>query len=95
MLGDWTGWLRTAGAVVGTELVCLITVAEGRTLSRTILDNDHHPVHSSFNKQRSIFSCRLLSLSCSTDRLRRSFVPRAIQLYNSTQKGRGEMDFSA
>src|SRR4029434_4092943 len=98
MLGDWTGWLRTAGAVVGTKLECLTTMAERRTLSRwlTILDNDHHPLHRTLNRQRSIFSCRLLSLSYSTDRLRKSFVPRAIQLFNATQKGRGrEMDFSA
>src|SRR4029434_4452231 len=69
-----------------------------RTLSRllTILDNDHHPLHSTINGQMSIFSGRLLSLSCSSDRLRKSFVPRAIQLYNAMQKGRGrEMDFSA
>src|SRR4029434_2142808 len=34
-------------AVVGTELDCLTTVAERRTLSRllTILDNVHHPLH--------------------------------------------------
>ena len=57
---------------------------------------DHYPLHSTLNGQRSIFSGRLLSLSCSSDRLRKSFVPRAIQLYNATQKGRGrEMDFSA
>ena len=79
------------GAVVGTELDCLTTVAESRTLSRllTILDNVHHPLHTTLYGQRSIFSGRLLSLSCSTDRLRRSFVPRAIQLYNTTQKARG------
>src|SRR4029434_7834747 len=82
---------RKVGAVVGTELECLTTVAERRTLSRllSILDNDHHPLHSTFNRQKSIFSYRLRSLSCSTDRLRRSFVLKAIQLYNSTQKGRG------
>src|SRR4029434_4607956 len=87
--------VRRAGAVVGTELDCLTTVAERRTLSRllTILDNVHH---STLNRQKSIFSGRLLSLSCSSDRLRKSFVPRAIQLHNATQKGRGrEMDFSA
>ena len=90
--------VRRAGAVVGMELDCLTSVAEKRTLSRllTILDNDHHPLHSTINGQRSIFSGRLLSLSCSSDRLRKSFVPRAIQLFNATQKGRGrEMDFSA
>ena len=90
--------VRRAGAVVGTELDCLTTVAERRTLSRllTILDNVHHPLHSTVNRQKSIFSGRLLSLSCSSDRLRKSFVPRAIQLFNAAQKGRGrEMDFSA
>ena len=89
--------VRKAGAVVGTELDCLTTVAERRTLSRllTLLDNDH-PLHRTLNRQRSTFSGRLLSLSCSSDRLRKSFVPRAIQLFNATQKGRGrEMDFSA
>src|SRR4029434_3622621 len=90
--------VRKAGAVVGMELDCLTSVAEKRTLSRllTILDNDHHPLNSTLNGQRSIFSGRLLSLSCSSDTLRKSFVPKAIQLYNATQKGRGrEMDFSA
>src|SRR4029434_10426258 len=84
------------GAVVGIELECLRTVAERRTLSRllTILDNVYNPLHSTLNRQKSIFSGRLLSLSCSSDRLRKSFVPRAIQLYNATQNGR-EMDFSA
>ena len=40
--------VRKVEAVVGTELDCLTTVAEGRTLSRllTILDNVHHPLHS-------------------------------------------------
>src|SRR4029434_9610511 len=57
--------VRRAGAVVGTELDCLTSVTEKRTLSRllTILDNDHHPLHRTFNRQRSIFSGRLLSLS--------------------------------
>lgn len=58
-----------------------------------IMDNDRHPLYSTFIKQRSMFSGRFLSLSCSTDRLRRSFVPRAIQLFNTTQRGRREMDF--
>ena len=83
--------VRKAGAVVGSELDCLTTVAESRTLCRlrTILDNVHHPLHRTLIGQRSIFSGRLLSLSCASDRLRRSFVPRAIQLYNAWQKRRG------
>ena len=77
--------VKKARAVVGTELDCLTTVAERRTLSRllTILDNDPHQLHSTLNRQRSTFSGRLLSLSCSSDRLRKSFVPRAIQLFNA------------
>ena len=50
--------VRKAGAVVGTELDCLTTVAESRTLSRllTILDNVHHPLHTTLNRQRSILT---------------------------------------
>src|SRR4029434_10773142 len=86
--------VRTARALVCEELDCLTSVAKKRTLSSllTILDNGHHPLHSTLNGQRSIFSGRLLSLSCSSDRLRKSFVPSAIQLYIATQRGR-EMDF--
>ena len=90
--------VRKAGAVAGTELDSLITVAERRTLSRllTILDNVHHPLHRTLDSQRSIFSDRLRSLACSSDRLRKSFVPRAIQLFNATHKERrSEMDFTA
>src|SRR4029434_9181888 len=46
--------VRRAGAVVGTELDSLTTVADRRTLSSllTILDNVHHPLHSTLNRQR-------------------------------------------
>ncbi|KAL2098435.1 hypothetical protein ACEWY4_007642 [Coilia grayii] len=89
--------VRKAGSVVGMELESLTTIAERRTLSRlhSILDNDRHPLHTIIINQRSLISDRLRSLSCRTDRLRRSFVPRAIQLYNSTQKELSIMDWSA
>src|SRR4029434_7869872 len=47
--------VRRAGAVVGMELDCLTSVAEKRTLSRllTILDNDHHPLHSTLNGRQA------------------------------------------
>ena len=81
---------------MGMELESLTTIAERRTLSRlhSILD-DRHPLHTIIINQRSLISDRLRSLSCRTDRLRRSFVPRAIQLYNSTQKELSIMDWSA
>ena len=79
--------VRRAGSVVGTELDSLVTVAERRTLDKllSILDNAHHPLHNTFIRQRSVFSGRLLSQSCSTNRLKNSFVPLAIRLYNSSQ----------
>lgn len=85
--------VKKAGAVVGIELESLTSIAEKRTSRRmlAIMDNDRHPLHSTFNKQRSMFSGRLLSFTCSTDRLRRSFVP-VPQLFNATQGGRGGMD---
>ncbi|TNN57721.1 hypothetical protein EYF80_032089 [Liparis tanakae] len=72
-------------------LASVASVADIRTLRRllTILDNDHHPLRRTLTGQRSTFSGRLLSLSCSSDRLRKSFVPRAIQLFNTSQKGGG------
>lgn len=78
------------------ELETLTTAAEKRTLSKmlTIMHNDHHPLHNTFTQKRSTFSGRLLSLSCSTDRLSRSFVPRAIQLFNTAQKRRCETDLT-
>ncbi len=80
--------MRKAGSVVGTELEAITTTAEKRTLSRfdSIMDNYSHPLHPFFDNQRSLFSYRFRAISCRTDRLQRSFVPRAIQLFNTTQK---------
>ncbi|KAI4880858.1 hypothetical protein NFI96_024792 [Prochilodus magdalenae] len=79
--------VRKAGSVLGLELESLTPLAERRALSKLlhIMDNVHHPLHSTIIRQRSSFSGRLLSQSCSTDRLRKSFVPQAIRLFNSSQ----------
>ncbi|KAI4901901.1 hypothetical protein NFI96_022255 [Prochilodus magdalenae] len=79
--------VRKAGSVLGLELESLTPLAERRALSKllNIMDNVHHPLHSTIIRQRSSFSGRLLSQSCSTDRLRKSFVPQAIRLFNSSQ----------
>ncbi|KAI4890783.1 hypothetical protein NFI96_007798 [Prochilodus magdalenae] len=82
--------VRRAGSVVGVELDSVVKVAERRSLHKLlcIMDDDGHPLHTIIMDRRSKFSGRLLSQSCSTDRLRRSFVPRAIRLFNSSQQGR-------
>ncbi|XP_065809417.1 uncharacterized protein [Labrus bergylta] len=48
--------VRKAGSVVDAELDSLVTVAERRTLNRTlsIMDNTHHPLHSTFTRQRRV-----------------------------------------
>ncbi|KAK3519465.1 hypothetical protein QTP70_030629 [Hemibagrus guttatus] len=85
---------KRAGSVVGVELDSLKQVVERRTLNKmlSIMANPDHPLHMVFCKQRSVFSGRLLSQSCSTDRLRKSFVPRAIQLFNTSQQGHRNVD---
>ncbi|KAI4874531.1 hypothetical protein NFI96_008029 [Prochilodus magdalenae] len=72
------------------ELESLTPLAERRALNKllNIMDNVHHPLHTTIIRQRSSFSGRLLSQSCSTDRLRKSFVPQAIRLFNSSQYSR-------
>jgi len=76
--------VRRAGSVVGSELDSLAIVAEKRTLDKllSILDNANHPMYNTFIGQRSVFSGRLLSQPSSTNRLKNSFVPLAIRLYN-------------
>ena len=78
--------IKKAGSVVGTELECVTSVADKRTLSKllTIMDNGNHPLYSTITQQKSLISWRLRSLTCKTDRLNKSFVPRAIRLYNQS-----------
>ncbi|XP_076853506.1 uncharacterized protein LOC143508753 [Brachyhypopomus gauderio] len=79
--------VRHTGSEVGVELDSVVTVAERRTLHKllSIMEDDGHPLHTIIVDQRSKFSGRFLSQSSSTDRLRKSFVPRAIRLFNSSQ----------
>ena len=82
--------VKRASSVIGEQMEDIVTVQERRSLDRllSIMDNVRHPLHPTLVGQRSLFSGRLRSQSCSTDRLRRSFVPRAISLFNSAQGGR-------
>lgn len=82
--------IRRAGSVVGMKLDSLVTVAEKRTMDKllAILDNTSHPLHTAISNQRSLFSDRLLLPRCNTNRLKNSFVPRAIALHNSSLGGR-------
>ncbi|XP_059801863.1 uncharacterized protein LOC132378747 [Hypanus sabinus] len=82
--------VRKAGSVAGTELESMTSVAERRALSRlqSIMENPEYPLHSTIQRQRSSFSGRLLTMQCSSDRMKRSLLPDAIRLYNSTTRGK-------
>ncbi|KAK0135140.1 hypothetical protein N1851_029041 [Merluccius polli] len=79
--------IRKAGSVLGFKLVSLESVMERRMLNKllTIMDNDQHPLYQTVDRQRSIFSHRLLQLRCRRDRYRKSFLPHAITLFNKKQ----------
>ncbi|XP_051789625.1 uncharacterized protein LOC127529603 [Erpetoichthys calabaricus] len=79
--------VRKAGSIVGMELDSLTSVAERQALSRllSIMENPLHLLNSIISRQRSSFSDRLLSPSCSTDRLKRSFLHHTMRLFNSTR----------
>lgn len=78
--------IKKAASVIGASQDFVVSVMERRTLAKllSIMDNSSHPLHELLLRQRSSFSERLLSLSCSTDRLRKSFLPRAIRLFNAS-----------
>ncbi|KAM9732798.1 uncharacterized protein ACNS7B_015119 [Menidia menidia] len=71
---------------VGMKLDSLVTVAEARTLNKLmdIMADSSHPLHTVISSQRSLFSDRLLLPKCRTNRLKNSFVPSAIRLYNAS-----------
>ncbi len=82
--------IKKASSVIGAEQNSVVSVADRRALHKllSIINNSSHPLHELVMGQRRCFSGRLLSLKCSTERLRRSFMPRAITLFNAS-RGRG------
>ena len=78
--------IRKASDVVGVELDSLAAVSDRRMLSkvRMILQHVSHPLHNALVEQRSTFSQRLIAPKCTTERHRKSFLPVAIKLYNSS-----------
>ncbi|CAI5671505.1 unnamed protein product [Oreochromis niloticus] len=78
--------IRKASNVVGMELDSIKVVSERRMLSKikTMLDNSSHPLHDTLVSHRSTFSDRLRLQKSTTERHRKSFLPVAISLYNSS-----------
>ncbi len=78
--------VRKASSVVGLELDSLESVAERRMKDKikAILENPSHPLHDELWQMGSSFSHRIIPPRCKTERFRRSFVPAAIRLHNSS-----------
>ena len=78
--------IRKADSVLGCSLDGFEVVVERRSLNKltAILDNTSHPLHDLLVRQQSSFSIRLIQICCSEEWYRRSFVPTAIALYNTS-----------
>ena len=79
--------VKRASSVLGCPLDSIEEVADRRMLAKltSIMDNTSHPLHHTVENLSSSFSTRLLHPQCKKERYRRSFIPTAIRLYNSTQ----------
>ena len=80
--------IKKAGKVIGSKLVTLEEVVEERLLAKVlaIRANTSHPLHDMIARQMSTlsFSNRLIQPRCLRERDRRSFLPSAIRLYNTS-----------
>lgn len=72
--------IKRAGSVIGFNPDKLEVIVEKRskTKLKTVLLYENHPLHNTFKELKSSFSERLVMPQCSTERLRRSFVPAAV-----------------
>ena len=89
-IGRLNRLIKKAGSVLGRPMDALEVVVERRRESMllNIMDNTNHPLHHTLAGQSSSRSGRLLALRSRTERHRRSFVPSAIRLLNSSVGGR-------
>lgn len=83
--------IRKAGSVLGRCLDSLRVVVERRmgTKLTDIMDDTNHPLHHTLMKQSSSHSGRLTALRSRTEHHRRSFVPAALRLFNSSVVSNG------
>ncbi|XP_051808801.1 HIG1 domain family member 1A, mitochondrial isoform X1 [Acanthochromis polyacanthus] len=77
---------KRASSVLGCPLDSVMDVGERRMLTKlsSIMDNSSHPLHRTVVELSSSFSMRLRHPQCKKERYRRSFIPTAIRLYNTT-----------
>ena len=78
--------IRKASDVAGVELDSLTASSclTQQSKVQVILQYGSHPLHITLVKRGSAFSQRLIAPECTTERHRKSFLPVAIKLYNSS-----------
>lgn len=71
--------VRKCGSVLGRRVDSVGDLVEERmrSMMKSIFSKRSHPLHDTVVAQRSSRSDRFLSMSCRTERFRRSFVPTA------------------
>lgn len=76
--------VQKASSVLGSPQDLVEVVSEQRIVAKisSLMDNISHPMHQTLAALNSCFSSRLLQLRCERERLRRSFLPAAVRLYN-------------
>ncbi|XP_078802582.1 uncharacterized protein LOC144991990 [Oryzias latipes] len=83
---DLNKLIRKAGSVIGLKPAKLEEVVGDRLLAKlgTIMDNPSHPLFREVDNLRSSFSGRIIHPRCARERYRKSFLPSAIRLHNSS-----------
>uniref|UniRef100_A0A1A7YZ32 Uncharacterized protein n=1 Tax=Iconisemion striatum TaxID=60296 RepID=A0A1A7YZ32_9TELE len=78
--------VNKASSVLGCPLDTVEETCERRMLGKmtSILKNPSHPLHSTVETMDSSFRGRLRHPRCKTERYRRSFIPTAVRVYNSS-----------
>ena len=76
--------VKRAGSVIGKRQEKFEEIYNKRVLKKllTILENDRHPLYSTFCECKSTFSKRLNLPKIVTERFRNSFLPQAIRIFN-------------
>ncbi len=78
--------IKKASSVIGQDLVPLAVVEKKRRVHTllSIMENSTHPLKDLLLALRSSFSWRLILPRCISEWYRRSFVPTAVRLYNTS-----------
>ena len=87
--GRFDKLVKRARSTVGLDLDSLLITVDKRIQKKavSILTCETHPLRSILLAQRSPRSGRFVTMNCSTERLRRTFIPHALRLFTEQKMG--------